>query len=151
MAVEYVEARRLKPADYNPRRMSDKERADLTESMKRFGFAEPIVVNRHKGREFVVVGGHQRLAIAKALKIDPIPCVFVDLPLKRERELNVRLNKNLGDWDWDALANFDLDELLDFGFDRVEVDARMNVDEPKPVTGEKGGPTHVCPKCGFEF
>jgi len=43
-----------------------------------------------------------------------VPCVEVDLTPEKEKELNVRLNKNTGQWDWDALANhFDVGELLE--------------------------------------
>ena len=46
-----------------------------------------------------------------------IPCVQVDLTLDEEKELNIRLNKNVGEWDYDSLANyFDVDDLMDWGF-----------------------------------
>jgi hypothetical protein len=46
------------------------------------------------------------------------PCYEIDLPIERERELNIRLNKNTGDWDMDALANnFNVDDLKDWGFE----------------------------------
>jgi len=41
----------------------------------------------------------------------------VNLSYEKERELNVRLNKNVGGWDYDILAdNFELEELTDWGF-----------------------------------
>lgn len=152
MRVEYVAAAKLKPAAYNPRKMTPKERADLTESLKRFGFAEPIVVNRHRGRENVVVGGHQRLEIAKALGLDPVPCVYVDLDEKRERDLNLRLNKNLGAWDWPALMEFKPSDLLAAGFLQSEIDGALGADAPRKVEFEtKGKPRVECPKCGHRF
>ena len=52
-----------------------------------------------------------------------VPCVEVNLSLDAERELNVRLNQNSGEWDWDKLANeFDMTELIDWGFDAKSVD-----------------------------
>jgi len=43
--------------------------------------------------------------------------VEVDLTPDKERELNIRLNKNSGEWDYDALANyFDVGELTEWGF-----------------------------------
>lgn len=152
MRVEYVPAAKLKPAAYNPRKMTKKERADLTESLRRFGFAEPIVVNRRKGRENVVVGGHQRLEIAKGLGLDTIPCVYVELDEKRERELNLRLNRNLGEWDWDTLANFRRETLLGVGFLQVEIDGALGAEPSRKVEfTAKGKPRIQCPKCGHKF
>jgi len=46
------------------------------------------------------------------------------------RELNVRLNKNVAEWDFDTLANeFELDDLLDWGFDKGELDLEKQVKE----------------------
>jgi ParB-like chromosome segregation protein Spo0J len=83
---------------------------------------EPIVINTHKGRENTIIGGHQRIKAAEALGWDTFPCVEVDLPLERERELNVRLNKTTGEFDFDKLANFfDADELTEWGFSDEEL------------------------------
>jgi len=46
----------------------------------------------------------------------------------QERELNLRLNKNLGEWDFDALANFDENLLKDVGFDPKELDFIFQLD-----------------------
>lgn len=112
----------LKAAAYNPRKMTEKDAADLRDSLVTFGMVDPLVVNTHEGREHVVVGGHQRLRLAVALGWAEVPCVFVDLPLAQERELNLRLNHNSGRWDWDILANeFEIAELVAVGFTDEEI------------------------------
>lgn len=117
MQVVQVKIIDLKPADYNPRKLTKDQHRDLTESIKRFGLVDPIIVNQHAGRENVVVGGHQRLKIAQEQGFEEVPVVYVDLDEEREKELNLRLNKNLGEWDWDSLANnFDVNVLKDIGF-----------------------------------
>ena len=59
-----------------------------------------------------------------------IPCVEVDLKLDQEKELNIRLNKNVGEWDYDSLANyFDVGELMDWGFTDDEL--QFYEDEPE--------------------
>lgn len=121
MQIIYKKIEELKPAEYNPRKMNEKEARDLTESIMRFGFAEPIVINTYKGRENVIVGGHQRFNIARELKYIEIPCVEVSLTLEREQELNLRLNRNLGVWDFEMLANIDEGVLLDVGFTEDEL------------------------------
>lgn len=116
MEIVNVKIEELKPADYNPRQMTESQAATLTESLKKFGLVDPLIVNKHPGRENIVVGGHQRLKIAKSLGFSEIPVVYVDLDEALEKELNIRLNKNLGEWDFDLLANFDLDLLKAIGF-----------------------------------
>jgi len=105
-------------AEYNPRELTQDQHQDLKDSITRFGFVDPLIVNTHKERKNILVGGHQRLKIAKELGYKDVPCVEVNLTPTKEKELNVRLNKNTGQWDWDALANhFDVGELLEWGFD----------------------------------
>ena len=118
MKVEYVSIDTLIPAEYNPRRITEADRKDIKASLQEFGFAEPIIVNRNPERKNVIVGGHQRVTVAKEeLGYTEVPCVFVNLTLKKEKELNVRLNKNQGRWDYDALqAYFDKDWLKEVGF-----------------------------------
>ena len=104
-------------AEYNPRQLSEAQHQDLTDSIKRFGLVDPLIINTHKDRKNILIGGHQRCRIAKELKYKTVPCVEVDLTPDKERELNIRLNKNSGEWDYDALANyFDVGELTEWGF-----------------------------------
>jgi hypothetical protein len=104
-------------AEYNPRQLTKEQFQQITDSIKRFGIVDPIIVNKNKQRKNIIVGGHQRVKVAGSLGFKEIPCVEVDLTPDKERELNVRLNKNTGEWDWDELANhFDVSELIDWGF-----------------------------------
>jgi DNA modification methylase len=79
----------LKPAPYNPRRIDPAAMQGLTKSLERFGDVQPIVWNKRSG---LVVGGHQRLKILKAKKVNKTTVVVVDLDEKDERALNVALN-----------------------------------------------------------
>ena len=104
-------------AEYNPRQLTKDQYKGLRDSIERFGLVDPIIVNKHKDRKNIVVGGHQRIRIAQDLGFKKIPCVEVELDADREKELNIRLNKNVGEWDYDALANhFDVGELTEWGF-----------------------------------
>lgn len=121
----------LKPAEYNPRRLTKKQKSDLEKSIKRFGVVDPAIVNTYKGRENIIVGGHQRIRVAMEMGMSEFPCVEVSLNKDQERELNVRLNKNSGEWNFDELANlFEVDELIEWGF--TEEDLFGNVKESKP-------------------
>ncbi len=64
----------------------------------------------------------------KELKHIDIDCVVLDLSKEDERELNIRLNKSGGEWDFDILANqFDIEELKDWGFKEIELG--LNIDK----------------------
>lgn len=121
--IQYVPAAGLKPAEYNPRK-HDKEAAEqLKESIRRFGLVDPLVVNEAPQRQNIVIGGHFRLEVAKEMGIETIPVVYVNIPeLEREKELNLRLNKNQGEFDLELLAQFDESFLSDIGFDSEELD-----------------------------
>ena len=147
MKIKDVPIDELNPSEYNPRALTEKEYEDLKESLKRFDFVEPIVVNSAENRKNIVIGGHQRLIVAKEIGYKTIPVNYVKITkLKREQELNLRLNKNLGHFDYDLLANFDEEMLVDVGFSREELDDvfGLNIDEEFDIEKElekllKGG------------
>ncbi len=122
--VVYIDASELKPAEYNPRTWDSSAADKLTESIKRFGLVDPLIVNNAPNRKNILVGGHFRYEIAKKLGIKKIPVVYVNIPdIDKEKELNLRLNRNTGDWDYDLLKSFDIDLLLDIGFDEADLSA----------------------------
>ena len=124
MKIELIKIDKLKPARYNPRQISTKQYKDLKESITKFGLVDPIIVNK----DMTVIGGHQRLKICKELTFIDVDCVILDLSKEQERELNIRLNKNTGDFDMDILANeFDVTELKDWGF--LDTDFGFNIDK----------------------
>lgn len=128
--ITYAPIKTLRAAEYNPRHWSKEAIDQLTESIKRYGFVDPILVNSAPKRKGVVIGGHFRLSIAKNLDIEKVPVVYVNIPnLDREKELNLRLNKNVGDWDWELLAEFDEQFLSTAGFSSEEIDKIFPVEE----------------------
>jgi DNA modification methylase len=132
MNIQKIEAARLNPAAYNPRRdlkPGDKEYEKLKRSIAEFGYVEPVVWNKTTGN---VVGGHQRLKVLLDLGQTEIDCVVVELDPQKEKALNIALNKIQGDWDESKLAELmaDLDssafDVSFTGFDADEVDALLN-------------------------
>ncbi|MEB7736263.1 site-specific DNA-methyltransferase [Enterococcus hirae] len=105
MKIKLMKLSELKPADYNPRvdlvpGMDEYEK--LKQSILKFGFVDPPIFNQQTGN---LVGGHQRVAVAKDLGIcEEIEVSVVDLPLDKEKALNVALNKISGQWNEDKLA-----------------------------------------------
>src|SRR5262245_3409416 len=81
--------------------MAEEEMAALIESIRAFGFAEPVVVRRG---DLLVVGGHQRIEAAKRLGLAEVPVVELDLSDEQAKALNVALNKIHGEFDIPKLA-----------------------------------------------
>lgn len=122
----------LVPADYNPRKHDEVATEQLKQSILRFGLVDPIIVNSSSNRKNIIIGGHFRWEVAKELGHQTVPVVYVDIPdLKKEKELNLRLNKNTGEFDWDLLAKFDESFLAEVGFSSNELDGIFDVDVPE--------------------
>ena len=135
MKITLIEINSLNPAEYNPRQISNKQYEDLKASMEKFGCVDPIIININPERLNVVVGGHQRLRILRELGADKVPTVSVNLSQEDEKELNVRLNKNGGEWDMDLLSNFDIVDLKEWGFKEIELGFNIDkIDEDKDIT-----------------
>jgi hypothetical protein len=118
VAVSYMKVSELRAAEYNPRKWDQASINQLKESIGKFGMIDPIIANKAVSRENVVIGGHFRLFVAKELGFKEVPVVYVDIPeLEKEKELNLRLNRNTGQWDMELLKEFDINLLLDVGFD----------------------------------
>jgi len=119
MKVEQIKIEEVVPAGYNPRKISDRDFDSLKASLKKFGFVDPIIINK---RSSTLVGGHQRLKAAKELGMKEVPVTYVDLAPKMEKELNIRLNRNNGEWDHKALGEFfEPADLVGWGFETFEV------------------------------
>ena len=131
MKITKVKISELKQAEYNPRRLTTKQYSDLKASLDKFGLVDPIIINSDN----TVIGGHQRLRIMRELGAELIPAVRVNLSKEDERELNIRLNKNMGQWNMDMLCNFDIDDLLEWGFKHIELGFNIDkIEEDKPTT-----------------
>jgi hypothetical protein len=119
----------LNPAEYNPRQLTDKQYKQLKKSLKSFGCVEPVVINSNPMRRDVIIGGHQRCKVWADLGNKTIPTVEVELNEAGEMELNVRLNKNTGEFDFDVLSSyFDMEVLKEWGFEDYEFGMTLDDD-----------------------
>ena len=104
----------------NPRQMGKRQAEELEVSIKKFGLCQPIVLTQ----EGTILGGHQRVRAMRAMGHDIVDVYIPDSPLtqEEEEELTIRLNKNIGDWDFDLLANhWEPEKLLEWGFTMDEL------------------------------
>ena len=136
-----VEKRKIKDLhEYakTPRYLHKVEAEHLQESIDKFGQCEPIVINR----DGIIVGGHQRVRTMRKMGYKEVDVYVPDLPLseKEIEELNMRLNKNIGNWDYDMLANaWDPEDLLEWGF--TEKDLHMDAKEEEEEMAQEEPPS----------
>ena len=145
MELKKIKLTEIKPAGYNPRKISEEDFKKLKNSIKTFGLTDPIIVNLKNN---TIIGGHQRYDVLVDILLEEdnlaekefdliekgdIGFIFdvENLILKNEdyeKALNIALNKISGEWDITKLNtlveelkvnNFDL-ELT--GFDDIELE-----------------------------
>lgn len=100
LSITTLSIKKLKPAEYNPRKIDQDELQRLATSIKEFGFVDPVIVNK----DMTIIGGHQRVKAAKLLGWSDVPCNVLDLTKTQERVLNLALNKISGRWDEELLT-----------------------------------------------
>ena len=131
----------LTPWDDNPR-LNDEAVGKVRDSIKRFGFAAPIVARKEDG---MVIAGHTRLRAAVELGLEKVPVRWMDLDPADARMLALADNK-LGEvaaWDDDLLRKVledlasepDLD-LSGLGWEEEDLEAILGDDDP---TGPEDG------------
>ena len=126
----------LTPYAKNAKKHDSTQIANVAESIRQFGFVQPIVIDR----DGVIVIGHCRALAAKKLGMQEVPCVCVDdLTPEQVNALRIVDNKsNESEWDFDILpdelAELDLSDFdFDFGIDDEEEETEIVEDEAPEV------------------
>ena len=133
-SVEWRDIGTVKPYPKNAKKHDDKQVANVAESIKQFGWQQPIVCDA----DGVIIIGHCRLLAAKKLGLKKVPVKTVDNlseeQVKKLRALDNKLNES--DWDFDLLAE-DIGELDFSGFD---IDWGIPADEEETEIVEDEAP-----------
>ena len=149
----------LRPHERNPRTHSKKQVEQIAESIKRFGFTNPVLVDR----DGQVIAGHGRIEAAKLLGMATVPVLRLEHMTEAEKRAYVIADNRLAElagWDNDLLALelvavAELDSEFDLaltGFDVAEIEALLNglesgeqqeeepvqIDEQAPVVSRVG-------------
>ena len=144
LKVVYLPIGEIVPYENNPR--NNEVAVDkVAESIKEFGFQNPIIVDKDK----VIIAGHTRLKAAEKLGLKKVPVVIAeDLTEEQARAYRLADNKTgeLAIWDLEKLREeigkiTDLDLEL-FGFMKMADDPK---EEPEPIEEEKK--KVYCPRC----
>ena len=103
MNVQNRKLSELTPYPGNAKKHDKKQIDNVAESIRQYGFVQPIVVDR----DDVIIIGHCRALAAKKLGMYEVPCVSMDdLTPEQVNALRLVDNKsNESDWDFDLLAD----------------------------------------------
>lgn len=134
MVIKQIKTGELTPYIKNAKKHDKKQIANVAESIKKYGFVQPVVVDK----DGVIVIGHCRVEAAKKLKMESVPCVCVDdLTPEQVNALRLVDNKtNESDWDLallaDELPGLDLDGFdLDWGLPESEAEEAFEDEAPE--------------------
>jgi len=139
-----MDINKIKPYEKNQKKHPLKQIKQVAESIKAFGFNQPIVVDKNG----VIIVGHGRYEASKLLELKDVPVLEVDLTEQQAKAYRLADNKlNESDWDMDLvieeLKGLD-DGLLELtGFDSdliLEPDAKDDEvpDVPEEPTAKLG-------------
>src|SRR5579862_1561942 len=137
--VQLVPLSALKPYARNPRTHSAKQIRQIAESIRTFGFTNPILIDRDGG----VIAGHGRIEAARLLGIEQIPTLrLTDMTEAQKRAYVLTDNKLAENAGWDPellavefqyLSELDLEfDLTVTGFETGEIDLLLGEADRKP-------------------
>jgi len=115
MKIELVDINTLQPYERNARTHSEKQIEQIANSIKEFGFTNPILIDKNN----MVAAGHGRLLAAKKLNLEKVPVVrlskLTETQIRAYILADNKLAENAG-WDTELL-NSELEELTAIDFD----------------------------------
>lgn len=141
MKIENIAPGKIIPYERNAKKHDDRQVENVKESIRQFGFAQPLVVDKNN----ILIIGHCRLTAAKRLGLKRVPVVRMD-DLTQEEVDRLRLldNKlNESPWDFELLAE-DIPKLDWSGFNidweipgQEEAGEILEVEAPPPPKNPK--------------
>jgi len=122
----------LTPQEVNPRVITDKQMSDLKKSLKKYNLVEIPAID-FNGK---ILAGHQRVKALQLLNrgedIIDVRVPNRQLTEKEAKQYLIASNSLGGDWDFESLKSFDLDILMEAGFDQIQL-AKFWDEEKKVV------------------
>lgn len=133
LRVDTVPVSTLKPYARNPRTHSTKQLRQIADSIRCFGWTNPILIDAEGG----VIAGHGRLEAARLLGVDRVPTIRIeDMTEAQKRAYILADNKLAENAGWDReLLGLELQGLLEMeldfevtmtGFDAGEIDVLIS-------------------------
>jgi len=100
METKKIKISEVKPSDYNPRTISEKDYNNLKKSVKTFGILRPLIINSTTGN---LISGHQLIKVLIEEGIEETEAIFLNLTEEQEKALNLAMNKISGEFEEDKL------------------------------------------------
>ncbi len=111
----------LIPQEVNPRIITDKQMSDLKKSLNKYNLVEIPAIDL-TGK---ILAGHQRVRALQLLgrgeELIDVRIPNRKLTEKESKQYLIASNALGGDWDFESLKSFNLDILLDTGFDTMQL------------------------------
>jgi len=128
----------ITPYPSNAKKHPEKQIKQIADSIKEFGFNQPIVVDK----QGVIIVGHGRLEAAKILGLKEVPVIEVDLTEQQAKAYRLADNK-LNESDWDM--NLVIDELKGLSDEMIDLsgfskDLLIEGDEKDDIVPEDAPP-----------
>jgi hypothetical protein len=144
LSIKYQSAAALRPCPHNSRTHSKRQIRQIADSIERFGFTNPILVDSNN----MILAGHGRLEAAKLLLIDRVPAIQLeDLTPDQIRAYVIADNRLAEKAGWDpSILAIELQHLLTLnnfdvsitGFEVPEIDLILD-----GTAGQKSEPNEV--------
>lgn len=132
MKIEQIDIDKIKPYKLNAKKHPQSQIEGIAESIKRFGFSQPIVLD--KKNEIII--GHGRLEAAKIAGLKEVPCLTLsDLTPKEVRALRL-IDNRIAETGWDQeMLKIEFED-LEFEFEPFNVDFDNELPDPDEVEGQ---------------
>lgn len=140
LKIEYKKVEDLAPYELNSRTHSEDQVVQIANSIKEFGFTNPILLDGDNG----ILAGHGRLAASKLLELKEVPTIQLSgLTADQKRAYVIADNKIALNADWDTdILKLEITDLMDakydvslVGFNDKEI-LKLFDDEKDTVIGE---------------
>lgn len=133
--IEEIDVQKLIPYANNAKIHGKQQLEKLKSSIEEFGFLTPCLIDN----DFNIIAGHGRVMAAKSLKLEKVPCVFIEGLTEQQRRAYILADNRLGElgeWNMDLVCselevlkdeNFDI-ELTGFDLDQDEINIEIDDD-----------------------
>lgn len=121
----------IKPYWRNPRNISEKAVKVVAQSIKEYGFNQPIVIDKNN----VIIVGHTRYKALLQLGYQKVSCVIADISENKAKEYRIADNKS------NEFAEWDMSKLIPelFETDKETMDQYFNIEELDKLLSESSG------------
>ena len=149
MKIDYTRVCELRPYPNNARTHSKKQVRQIANSIARFGFCNPVLIDDAKQ----IVAGHGRVEAAKLLGIDAVPTCRLSHLSEADKRAYILADNKLAEkagWDKQLLAIelqclIDLDVEIELtGFEMPEID--IILEDAREADGASSGPEDSVPQ-----